>query len=99
MLWHGLSRRDTVAKLFAGLIIAKQSFDPRMRQGASGYHDHHLAGADVHPLLPKGGEGRGEEATFIECPSPRPSPHSCLTGRGREFLVVESRCALCVKIF
>ena len=48
---------------------------------------------------PQEEKGRGEEATFIECPSPRPSPHSCLTGRGREFLVVESRCALCVTIF
>src|SRR5881396_321028 len=33
------------------------------------------------PLLPSGVEGWGEEATFIECPS----PHSCLAGRGRNF--------------
>src|SRR5947209_2283087 len=39
----------------------------------------------------RGGEGRGEEANFIECPSPRPSPHSFLAGRGRKFLVVVSR--------
>src|SRR5216117_2689338 len=37
---------------------------------------------------PKGGEGWGEEATLIECPSPR----SCLAGRGRKFLVVVSKC-------
>src|SRR6266699_1834663 len=55
--------------------------------GASGYH-HRLAGAAVLPLLPTGGEGWGEEATFIECPS----PHSCLAGRGRKSLVVVSRC-------
>src|SRR5437867_13036908 len=58
---------------------------------ASGYH-HRLARADVLPLLPTGGEGWGEEATFIECPSPRPSPHSCLARRGRRFLVVVPRC-------
>src|SRR5436190_12514334 len=34
---------------------------------------------------PKGGEGGGEEATIIECPSPQPSPHSFLAGRGRKF--------------
>ena len=32
---------------------------------------------------PKGGEGRGEEAVLISRPSPRPSPRSFLTGRGR----------------
>jgi len=42
---------------------------------------------------PKGGEGRGEEANLLECPSPRPSPRSFLAGRGRKFLVVISRCA------
>src|SRR6266576_698209 len=52
---------------------------------------HPLAGADVLPLLPTGGEGWGEEATFVECPSPHPSPRSCLAGRGRKFLVVVSR--------
>src|SRR5437867_12777775 len=62
---------------------------------ASGYH-HRLAGAHVLPLLPTGGEGWGEEATFIECPSPRPSPDSCLAGRGRKFLVVVVRCAQCL---
>src|SRR6266496_832844 len=65
----------------------------------------------------KGGEGRGEEADLMKCPSPpssvavlsalrsrataedgprrtdRPSAHSFLAGRGREFLVVGSRCA------
>jgi len=51
---------------------------------------HHLAGADVLPLLPTGGEGWGEEATFIERPSPHPSPRSCLAGRGRKFLMVVS---------
>jgi len=35
----------------------------------------------------KGGEGRGEEVNFIECPSPQPSPHSFLAGRRRKFLV------------
>ena len=35
---------------------------------------------------PQEEKGRGEEATFIECPSPRPSPHSCLAGRGRRSL-------------
>src|SRR5206468_8690776 len=40
----------------------------------------------------RGGEGRGEEANSIECPSPRPSPHSFLAGRGRDFLMVVSRC-------
>src|SRR5437867_12212081 len=39
----------------------------------------------------RGGEGRGEEANFDECPSPRPSPLSFLVGRGRKFLVVVSR--------
>src|SRR5438034_11799545 len=33
------------------------------RKGASGRH-HRLAGTDFLPLLPTGGEGRGEEATF-----------------------------------
>src|SRR5947207_15921321 len=56
--------------------------------GASGYQ-HCLAGTGVLPLLPTGGEGRGDEAIFIECPS----PHSCLAGRGRKFLVVVTRCA------
>src|SRR5438477_12328271 len=42
---------------------------------------------------PKGGEGGGEEATIIECPSPQPSPHSFVAGRGRKFRVVVSRCA------
>jgi hypothetical protein len=41
----------------------------------------------------RGGEGWGEEANFIECPSPRPSPRSFLAGRGRRFLVVASGCA------
>ena len=41
----------------------------------------------------RGGEGGGEDATIIECPSPQPSPHSFLAGRGRKFLVVVSRCA------
>src|ERR1041385_8848004 len=41
----------------------------------------------------RGGEGRGEEANSIECPSPRPSPRSFLAGRGRKILVVVSRCA------
>src|SRR5882724_3863886 len=49
----------------------------------------------IQPLFslssPKGGEGGGEEATIIECPSPQPSPHSFLAGRGRKFLVVVSR--------
>ena len=40
----------------------------------------------------RGGEGE-EDATIIECPSPQPSPHSFLAGRGRKFLVVLSRCA------
>lgn len=34
------------------------------------------------PLLPKGGEGWGEEARFISSPSPRPSPLSFLGGEG-----------------
>ena len=34
---------------------------------------------------PKGGEGWGEEAVLISRPSPRPSPRSFLTGRGRVF--------------
>ncbi len=38
---------------------------------------------------PTGGEGWGEEADFIDYPSPR----SFLAGRGRKFLVVVSRCA------
>src|SRR5881628_3812389 len=43
--------------------------------------------AEVFSLSsPKGGEGGGEEATIIECPSPQPSPHSFLAGRGRKFL-------------
>src|SRR5207248_861014 len=50
--------------------------------------------AEVFSLSsPKGGEGGGEEVTIIECPSPQPSPHSFLAGRGRKFLVVVSRCA------
>ena len=57
---------------------------PGFQEGASGYH-HRLAGADVLPLLPTGGEGWGEESTFMEYPSPHPSPHSCLAGRGRNF--------------
>ena len=45
---------------------------------------------DVYSLSSlTGGEGWGEEADFIEYPSPR----SFLAGRGREFLVVVSRCA------
>src|SRR5206468_12217201 len=52
----------------------------------------------------KAGEGRGEEADSIECPSPpssvagllrrtgRAPPQSFLAGRGRKFLVVVSRC-------
>jgi hypothetical protein len=35
---------------------------------------------------PKGGEGRGEEARLLNCPSPQPSPRSFLTGRGRKIL-------------
>ena len=35
--------------------------------------------------FPKGGEGWGEEAVLISRPSPRPSPRSFLTGRGRIF--------------
>src|SRR5262245_25270794 len=34
-------------------------------------------------LLKKGGEGRGEEALFINFPSLRLSPRSCLAGRER----------------
>jgi hypothetical protein len=34
---------------------------------------------------PKGGEGWGEEAVLISRPSPRPSPRSFLTERGRVF--------------
>ena len=50
--------------------------------------------AEVFSLSSRtGGEGWGEEVNFIECPSPRPSPHSFLAGRGRRFLVVASRCA------
>src|SRR5439155_12889914 len=41
----------------------------------------------------RGGEGGGEDATIIECPSPQPSPDSFLAGRGRKFLVVLSRYA------
>src|SRR5213594_1810795 len=39
----------------------------------------------ILPLLPtKGGEGRGEEGRFLfGFPSPQPSPHSFLAGRGR----------------
>src|SRR5262245_59324344 len=49
---------------------------------------------DVYSLSsPTGGEGRGEEAESIECPSPRPFPHSFLAGRGSRFLVIVS-CAL-----
>src|SRR5437773_6886997 len=36
------------------------------------------------PSPPHRRKGWGEEATFIECPSPRPSPHSCLAGRERK---------------
>ena len=39
----------------------------------------------------RGGEGE-EDATIIECPSPQPSPHSFLAGRGRKSLLVVSRC-------
>jgi hypothetical protein len=40
----------------------------------------------VFPLSsPKGEEGWGEEAVLISRPSPRPSPRSFLTGRGRVF--------------
>jgi hypothetical protein len=35
-------------------------------------------------LLTKGGEGRGEEALFINFPSLRLSPHSFLAGRERQ---------------
>src|SRR5213596_363767 len=66
-------------------------FAERVISGCIWIH-HRLAGAHVLPLLPTGGEGWGEEATFIDCPSARPSPHSCLAGRGRKFLLVVSRC-------
>src|ERR1051325_7393980 len=42
------------------------------------------------PSSPAGGEGWGEEADFIGCPSPRPF----LAGRGSRYLVVASKCAL-----
>src|SRR5438093_125811 len=71
-----------------GVMVQRENTGSRAETSffASGgriFH-HRLAGADVLPLLPTGGEGRGEEATFIECLSPRPSPHSCLAGRGRK---------------
>jgi Glycosyl hydrolase family 115/Gylcosyl hydrolase family 115 C-terminal domain len=37
---------------------------------------HSLMATHSLPLLPKGGEGRGEEAHFSTNPSPRPSPRS-----------------------
>src|SRR5207248_1164428 len=46
------------------------------------------------PSPPQRRRGRGRGGHYvIECPSPQPSPHSFLAGRGRKFLVVVSRCA------
>src|SRR6266704_5195406 len=69
------------------------SFSNR-RRGRAHLDTTTLRLAEVFSLSsPKGGEGGGEEATVIECPSPQPSPHSFLAGRGRKFLVVVWRCA------
>jgi len=37
------------------------------------------------PLLPKGGEGRGEEADVFNLKSPHPDPLPAWAGRGNEF--------------
>ena len=53
------------------------------RRGAG--YPHRLAEADVPPLLPTGGEGWGEEATFIEFPLPVPLPTHASRGEGETF--------------
>jgi len=67
---HGYSKSTTCSHgmyVTDGVTFVKCACLRLLRLGASGHH-HHLAGPEVLPLLPTGGEGWGKEATLIECP-------------------------------
>src|SRR5216683_6662888 len=71
--------------LATDLPANRQADETRIEQGRKGKADK-AKGSPSPPAA--GGEGRGEEGRFCsDFPSPQPSPHSFLAGRGRRVTV------------
>ena len=83
-----IGREEGIAAMAVASVDLTGIIRPQMNTDAHGFEKHRKAERCVVFSLssPKGGEGWGEEAVLISRPSPRPSPRSFLTGRGRIFL-------------